>query len=486
MIFRDLVTMPLGNLWRIKLRSALTISGVMIAIGTFVAMLSFGAGNEQYVTEQWEKLGLFNTMYVYPLREDSDNDTTQNATLNDSAIVSLALLPGVEFAYPFASFDVTAIIDDSSQSFDAQALPLVATETKMFSQLKDGRMFETDSAQEVVVTTVFLKEFEIDSSSSVIGKQLVLSVERLRLDSAVASLLRNSGEAVRRVFHKNMLDSLKQTGYMRRIMESELSQAANSFSDGFFNSPAIISDTLTIVGVLKTGRGRGRLEPVLIPMATAERFYSGGMSNNPTELLASVTSGSIDFSSSSKIKRNYPRVTLQLDRHTPFQTVKDSIEALGFRSFSYAEKFEELSKFFFYFDFALALIGMIALTTASLGIVNTMVMSISERRREIGVLKSLGASERDIKILFLFESALIGSIGAVCGILLGWGVARISSAVVQFYMAKDGIEGIELFVLPWWLVLIAFAFGLLISILAGAYPAARAAKIDPMEALRTG
>ena len=92
--------------------------------------------------------------------------------------------------------------------------------------------------------------------------------------------------------------------------------------------------------------------------------------------------------------------------------------------------------------------------------------------------------ERDIKILYLFESALIGSIGAVAGILLGWVVARISSAIAQYYMVQEGMEAVELFALPWWLIATAFAFGLLVAVAAGAYPAGRAAKVDPMEALR--
>jgi putative ABC transport system permease protein len=131
------------------------------------------------------------------------------------------------------------------------------------------------------------------------------------------------------------------------------------------------------------------------------------------------------------------------------------------------------------------LIGFIALTTASLGIVNTMVMSTLERRREIGVLKSLGADERDIRFLFLAESGMIGVIGAAVGIIFGWLISRVASMVAKMFMAKEGIPQTELFALPFWLILIALSIGIVVSLLAGFYPASRAAKIDPVTALRS-
>ena len=130
------------------------------------------------------------------------------------------------------------------------------------------------------------------------------------------------------------------------------------------------------------------------------------------------------------------------------------------------------------------MIGLIALITASLGIVNTMVMSITERRREIGVLKSLGADELDIRWLFLVESGVIGVLGTTAGILCGWTITRIVSAIAQAYMRNQGIPPMDLFALPAWLISISLAVGIGVSVIAGFYPAARAARVDPVEALR--
>jgi ABC-type antimicrobial peptide transport system permease subunit len=182
--------------------------------------------------------------------------------------------------------------------------------------------------------------------------------------------------------------------------------------------------------------------------------------------------------------RTFPQVTLDVDPHVPFALVKDSVKAMGFRSFSFAEEFEQIQQFFFYFDIALGVIGMIALFTASLGIVNTMVMSITERRREIGILKSLGADEPDIRRLFLVESGVIGAIGTVMGIVAGWLVTRVVSMVAQGFMRERGMPDMDLFALPPWLIVTALLIGIGVSVVAGLYPAARAAHVDPVEALR--
>ncbi|HEX2897024.1 MAG TPA: FtsX-like permease family protein, partial [candidate division Zixibacteria bacterium] len=164
--------------------------------------------------------------------------------------------------------------------------------------------------------------------------------------------------------------------------------------------------------------------------------------------------------------------------------VMDSVRTMGFKAFSYAEEYEEVSRFFRYFDLALSVIGLIALFVASLGIVNTMMMTVTERRREIGILKSLGADEKEIKLMFLVESALIGSIGSILGILTGWGISRAASTVLKMIMVSQGDDPLELFALPLWLIGAAFALGLIVSLVAGYYPSARAARIDPVEALR--
>jgi len=122
--------------------------------------------------------------------------------------------------------------------------------------------------------------------------------------------------------------------------------------------------------------------------------------------------------------------------------------------------------------------------TASLGIINTMVMAITERRREIGIWMSLGADMNDIRRLFLVESGLIGLIGALGGVIFGWLISRTGSLVAETFMEREGVPPMELFHIPLWLVLTALTFGVIVSLIAGYYPANRAARIDPVVSLR--
>jgi len=136
------------------------------------------------------------------------------------------------------------------------------------------------------------------------------------------------------------------------------------------------------------------------------------------------------------------------------------------------------------FDTFLGVFGSLALAVASLGIVNTLVMAILERRREIGIMKALGASDRDIKQIFFAEAGAMGLAGGALGVLLGWGIGRIIDFGTNIWLARQELPEQHIWLVPWWLVAAALAFSVLVSLAAGLYPAARAAKLDPVQALR--
>ncbi|MDD3731545.1 MAG: FtsX-like permease family protein, partial [candidate division Zixibacteria bacterium] len=320
---------------------------------------------------------------------------------------------------------------------------------------------------------------------SIIGQQLIISIKSASIDSGLAYILQNAREHMRVRLKELRFDSLLNDDYRKRIFYGEMNSAFNLFLEGYMNHRSLISDTLTICGVLDKINGhRLRIEPIIIPAASARRFSVSGFGDDPADLFKALQEGSFFVPTGDSIEQNYSEITLNLDPLYSTEKVIDSVEALGFRTFSFARQFKEISRFFFYFDLFLGIIGLIALITASLGIVNTMVMSIIERKREIGLMKSLGADEPDIRLLFLFESAMIGTFGATIGIIFGWLITRLASFIARIIMTKQGFDEIELFALPGWLILIAFLFGLLVSLVAGFYPASRAARVDPVEALR--
>jgi putative ABC transport system permease protein len=113
-----------------------------------------------------------------------------------------------------------------------------------------------------------------------------------------------------------------------------------------------------------------------------------------------------------------------------------------------------------------------------------MVTSILERTREIGIMKAIGGSEGDIRKIFFVEAATIGVIGGVFGLILGWVVTRIANVIANSYLRPEGFAPVDFFFIPLWLIMGAIAFAVGVSLLAGVYPAVRAARVDPVQALR--
>ena len=122
---------------------------------------------------------------------------------------------------------------------------------------------------------------------------------------------------------------------------------------------------------------------------------------------------------------------------------------------------------------------------ASFGIANTMIMSILERTREIGIMKAIGAEDREIKTIFFLEAAVIGACGGVIGVVVAWGIDAVANRLAyRFILKPQGASFVDFFSLPPWLSAGAILFAVIVSILAALYPAARAARIDPVRALR--
>jgi len=167
-------------------------------------------------------------------------------------------------------------------------------------------------------------------------------------------------------------------------------------------------------------------------------------------------------------------VTVKVRRAQDTDEVERKIKDMGFSAFSVADLMQGQKRAFILLDLLLGLVGSIALTVASLGIVNTMVMSILERTREIGVMKAIGASDTDVRRIFLIEAALIGLMGGVVGIALGWAVGRAINIGANYYLQSQGVPTANLFLIPWWLVGGGIAFAMLVGLLAGGFPAARA------------
>jgi putative ABC transport system permease protein len=164
--------------------------------------------------------------------------------------------------------------------------------------------------------------------------------------------------------------------------------------------------------------------------------------------------------------------------------VEQAVKKLGFNTFSILDASKSMRRFFAILDLFLGIFGSLALTVASIGIINTLVMAILERRREIGIMKAVGASDGDVRGLFFAEAGAMGILGGVLGVILGWIIGRVINFGTNVYMHRQGFPPEHFWAVPWWLVVFALGFAFLISLVSGLYPASRAAKLDPVQALR--
>jgi putative ABC transport system permease protein len=481
MTFGDALGMAAGNLRRLKLRAGLTVAGVVIAVGAMVAMVSFGAGNHRLIAEQAERLGLLNTVQVTP---SAAEDSLQAPPLDAAAVARLAALPGVRLAYPLDALTLSVERGGKAFPLEAQALTPAALETKLFSQLRAGERLR-GLPGEVLVTDECLEALglPLNEAAALVGDTLYVSLAVASLDSGLARALAPGEAGLLGLATRIDPDSLRDAGARQRLVRRELGEAAGRFLGGYLGG-RVLRDTLVVRGIIEEPHaGRLHVKPLILRPEDAQALSAAGPPADPVALISSLQDGSL-FAERPAAAGSYSQVTLDLEPMASYPALRDSLRAQGYRVFSFAEQLDEIRRAFVLFDLGLAAIGLVALATAALGIVNTLLMAISERRREIGVLKALGADEREIRGLFLAESALMGLAGGIGGVLLGWLVARAASIVAKLVMVKQGLPAMELFATPWWLIGGALAFGLLVSLVAGLLPAARAARVDPVEALR--
>jgi putative ABC transport system permease protein len=164
--------------------------------------------------------------------------------------------------------------------------------------------------------------------------------------------------------------------------------------------------------------------------------------------------------------------------------VEGAIQQMGFRTYSILDAAQSLQRFFVILDLLLGIFGSMALAVASLGIVNTLVMAVLERRREIGILKALGASDRDVKRLFFVEAGAMGLAGGAVGVAFGGLISAAINWGTAFYLRQREFPPETVSAIPLWLVAAAIVFSVAVSLIAGMYPAGRAARLDPVQAIR--
>ena len=442
---RDLSDLALRNLREAVLRNSLTTLGVAVGVASLVAMLSLGVGLQQLATSRLTKSGLFDSIFVTPktnLRGPGAGPpiaripSAKSRPLDADARAEISRLPNVIEVYPQIRFFTEVRFDGKPFAAMVAGMPESSKASGAFDGMQ-GSFFSSPSADEAVLQAEFAKELS-PQTSSLIGKDLVLRyAERESLPAQPGDPAENSG--------------------------------------GFSVVPK--DKHVRIVGVVETepasgfgGFGSGRL---LIPLPLAETLRAAQV-NDLRDVLRD----------SSGDKPAYASLTVRVKSPSLVEATEAKLKDLGFSAFSLLDASKSLRIFFSVFDLLLGIFGSLALAVATLGIINTLVMAILERRREIGVLKALGAADRDVKQLFFVEAGVMGLFGGILGAFLGWFIGRILTFGTNLYLHRQNLPGVDISSVPWWLVLGGIAFAILVSLGAGLYPASRAARLDPVQALR--
>jgi putative ABC transport system permease protein len=446
MKLRDMTELAVRNLREAILRNSLTTLGVAVGVASLVAMLSLGVGLQQLASSRLSKSGLFDSIFVTAktnLRGPGAGPPATRAAspkarpLDEDARTELTKLPNVIEVYPQIRFFTEVRFDGKPFATVVAGMPESSKQSGSFDGMQ-GSFFSSGNSDEAILQIEFAKELN-PQTKDLIGKDLLLRyAERQSLASESGGTAQNSG--------------------------------------GFSVVPK--EKHLRIIGIVETepasgfgGFGSGRL---LIPLPVAETLRAAQVND-----LRDVLRGS-----SPSDKPAYASLSVRVKSPSLVDATEKKIKDLGFSAFSLLDASKSLRIFFSVFDLLLGIFGSLALAVATLGIVNTLVMAILERRREIGVLKALGAADSDVKQLFFVEAGVMGLSGGVLGVLLGWLIGQALTFATNVYLKRQDLPGVEISSVPLWLIAGAIGFAVLVSLIAGLYPASRAAKLNPVDALR--
>lgn len=464
----EMIRLGLENLLHTKLRTILTILGVVVGIGALASMVSFGTGMQRNITDAFKQTDLFTSLIVTAgdVGEISGPEDVAELMkeppkpLTDSTVVAIRSVEGVDIAFPQITFPVRIEMDGRETRTTLRGIPAAMGAYKPFSDLIYGEFFSEDDERVAVLRMEVLEDIGLTIADP--DTQTVPAHD----DSAGGMLAVPPDSIIGRPI--DVVTAVMDPSRMVGGALAGLMPGAEIFREA--------AGELRIGGIIEPEHdfsAQGFRGGVFVPIETADSIPRLGFSS-VWDLLG-------DSGSRGKYASIYVRVR-DMAGLEAVRTVL--VDEMGLSVFSIADQFNEMKRGFVILDSVLAAVGTVALFVAALGIVNTMVMSILERTREIGIMKAIGASDAQIRTIFLAEAATIGAAGAVLGLVLGWLVTRVANMVVNARFMPAGEDPINLFYFPAWLIFGAIGFSILVSLLAGVYPAGRAARVDPVRALR--
>jgi len=416
---KDLITMAGQNLWRRKLRTFLTILGVMIGTSSIVIMLSLGFGMSKSLEDQISSWGSLTTITVHQAMTPTGNNLA-SGKLDKNAVNSFKQIPHVEGVNATKETYGKAIIGRNEASSQIIGMDHEAMELFDFP-IVEGRALNSS-----------------DKLAVVFGGSMADNFYNPRNYQPASNI-------------NPMRDKVK--------LSFETDEASPN------KKPKEYS--VKVVGVLspddfETSYG------IYMPIKELEKI----MAENSKDKRKST---------------EFDSIKVKVTDINKVEDVQNAIKDLGYEAYSLTQELKSMKQGSLVMQAVLGGIGAISLLVAAIGITNTMIMSIYERTKEIGIMKVIGASIKDIKKLFLLEAGLIGFFGGLVGLSFSYIVSFLLNTIASSFIAgmMPGGETSKISIIPLVLALGAMAFSVLIGLIAGYFPAKRAMNLSALEAIRT-
>ena len=465
MKFYDVTDLAVRNLRESIFRNSLTTIGISVGVASLVAMLSLGIGLQQLASRRLQKSGLFDTVVVTSRRDirnfreqrEDGPAPAESPALDESARQRIAQLPGVTEAYPDIRFVTELRFDGKPHLTMVAGIPFSARNNSDAFDGIQGRFFSSDAASEVILQKAFAEELQ--------GIRPKPGSDNTNIAELAKALL--GKELTMRYAERTAPSSNSLSG-------TPSGPEPGGESRGSAYSVISREQALKIVGVTDLDpdsmRGTARAR-VFLPLKLAQDLHV-------------MQTGARDVSPSPNGAPTYNSLSVRVRNPNQVPDVEGAIKKMGFGAFSLVDASRSMRQFFVVLDGFLAIFGSLALAVASIGIVNTLVMAILERRREIGIMKAIGASDADVRGLFFAEAGAMGLVGGTAGVTLGWVIGRLINFGTNVYLARQHFPPAQIWSVPLWLVFGAILFSVIVSLVSGLYPASRAARLDPVQALR--
>lgn len=443
----DLLTMSIRNLFRRKFRTFLTVLGVVIGCTSIILMLSLGIAMDRNMEEQLNMWGNVTLVSVYSMGNG------EGELFDENSIKEMAKIENVECVIPRLEVEQLNLTCGKYRTFESWFTIRVLTPEQVEAldfTITEGRNFEQGEENAILMGPGILNYFTKNGKMPDWNKEQ----EPMEFDINTQTLV------------CDVMNYDEETG--KPMLETE---------EGKIKKPKNIE--VQVVGMLDESNYE-EAETIVITQALYEKLKAERIKYR--KALGWYT----DEEKASDKKETYYEVAVKVNERDNVQTVVEALKELGYEAYSDAEWITEMEEQSKSRQMALGALGIVSFVVAAIGIANTMMMSIYERTKEIGVMKVIGAKLKDIKYMFLMESLLIGLIGGIAGALISLIISIVMNASGEKIASMMDMYGTTtVSVMTPQLLGAGILFSVIVGLLSGYFPARKAMKLSALSAIRT-